>query len=444
MPVTFAPDALIPESLIAARSLTQLNRISTFARASLGDYEKGSFEVGDTVKFRRPKISEAQEYDPRTGTGLNFAQPGYITGELKLEKLLANGFPIYGSDFKIDQYVKDFSDQLALSLGTKFDEHLYGKYRTPSHTPTGEVAYSTNPPIACVATEDAQGNLVDFNRNVLISASTVMERNDVPPSERYAMLSATAKGAFVGESIPVDAGYLEAIAGSASFLQNGLPIGQFAPRHGFLVGGSNTIGSQLGSDDLDSSASAQPNLAIASAAADTGNGGNPFFLAGDYAAQKSLGAIVLTLTTTGNLQNVAVGDIARIGPTNGPAKAWGVILRVNLPGKQVVLVPFSSKGAQLVPAQINLATDRFSIPLIPSISIAAHREALVYSSREMAAPSEGSGARVTTQINPQTMIAMQVWAGSYNVNQFKEHRNATIMIGAKLTDYRKAVLMFSL
>jgi hypothetical protein len=444
MTVTFAPAALIPEELIAMRSLTQLNLMSLFPRSSMGDYEKGSFEVGDTVKFRRPKISEAQEYDPRTGSGLNLTQPGYLSGNLTLEKLLANGFPLFSSDFKISTYVRDFSDQIAQSIATKFDGHLYNKFRTATHSSTGEVAFSSNAPIACVANENGSGELSSFDRSALIHAGTVLDRENVPAGNRFAEISSTAKGDFLGEATPVDAGYLEAIASGSTLLQQGLPIGQFLPRYGFMVGGSNTIGSQVGSTDLDGAASNQPAVDIASAVSDTANGGQSFFVAGDFANRTSLGAIVLTLGTTGALQNVAVGDIARIGPTAGNAKAYGIVLRVNLATKTVYIVPFSMKGQQLVAAQINPAVDKFSIPMIPSISIAHHREALVYSTRMMEPPSEGSGATAVTQVQEGTNVALQVWSGSFDVTRFRESRVASLLMGAKITDYRKACLMLSL
>ncbi|HEY9643318.1 MAG TPA: hypothetical protein V6C57_22710 [Coleofasciculaceae cyanobacterium] len=443
MAITFAPDALITEKLVARRALTQLNLMSIFARAGIGDYETGSFELGDTVKFRRARISEADEYDPRTGNGLNLTQPGYVTGELKLEKLLTNGFPVYGSDYRIDEYINDFSTQIAFSITTKFDSHLYNKFRTPTHADAGLVAYGAHAPVACVAAEDANGQLVDFNRQVLVAAGTVLERENVPPGMRYALLSSTAKGAYVGESVPVDAGYMEALAGGVQLLQQGLPIGQFVPRHGFMVGGSNIIGSQIGQDDLDANTGSSASLAISAAVADTGNGGSPFFLKADNAVATSLGAIVLTLTTTGALQNVAVGDICRIGPADAIAKAYGVVLRVDLTNKNVYIVPFSPKGLKLLAAQINLTTDKFSIPTIPSISIAMHQESLVYSSREMRPPSEGSGAVATTQVDPAVALAMQIWRGSYDVTRFRESQLATLLMGAKITDYRKCCLILS-
>jgi hypothetical protein len=442
---TFAPQELMVEKLVARRTLTQLNRLSLFTRAGMGDFEpQGTWEVGDTVKFRRPRISEAVEYDPRTGNGLTLSQPGYVTGELQLEALLANGFPIYSSDYKVDTYVKDFSDQMGLSIGTKFDTHLYNKFRTATHAASGAVAYAAHTPLACVAAEASDGTLTDFNRTVLINAGTVLDKEDVPVSERYSLISSSAKGAYIGEAIPVDAGYVEALAGGAQLLTQGMPIGQFTMRHGFSVGGSNTIGSQTAVTDLDSNTGTQGSLSIAAADADTHNSGNPFFTKGDRAASTSLGVIRLTLTTTANLQNVAVGQIARLGPTNATAKAYGVVLRVDLANKYVWLLPFSPKGQQLTAAQISTANDRFSIPEIPSISIALHKEALVYASRLMKPPSEGSGAVATTQTDAQIGLAMQIWRGSYDVTKFRENMVATLLMGAKITDYRKVVLILSL
>lgn len=444
MSVTFDPQALIIEKLVARAALTQLNNISVFARAALGDYEEGSFQVGDTVKFRRARISNAVDYDPRTGVGLNLEQPGYVTGELKLERLLANGFPIYSSDYQIDTYVRDFGEQLAFSIATEFDRYLYGKFRTPVHAAAGVVEYSANPPLAIVASETNSGELADFNRYVLVNSNTVLERENVPPGQRYAILSTTAKGSYIGEAVPVDAGYLEAIAGGAQLLQNGLPTGQFVPRHGFMVGGSNLTSSQMGDLSLDASVGNATAIAIAAVEADLHNGGSAFFLKGDYQQQTVLGAVRLTVTTTGALQNIAVGDIARLGPDNGIARAYGVVLRVDLANKYVWLVPYSPKGRLLTAAEVNTTTDKLSIPTIPSISVAYHQEALAFSTRQMRAPSMGSGAVAATQMDPGTRIAMQVWRGSYDVTKFREAQAATLLCGAKLTHAQKAVLMISL
>lgn len=428
MPVTFEPNALIVEKLVAKGALTQLNLLSVFARAGLGDYEPGTFELGNTVKIRRPRISEAVEYDPRTGSGLTYQQPGYVTGELTLEKLFANGFPIYSTDYRIDQYVLDFSTQIAFSLTSKFDGYLYDKFRAPIHPGTGIVEYGCHPPIAIVAAEK-DGEFQDFNRYCLVQANTALEQESVPPGNRYAILSSTAKGAYIGEAVPVDAGYLEALSGGVDLLQRGLPTGQFIPRHGFLVGGSNLVGSQVGGP--------LAGVAISGVVIDTTE-----FIKADYssAVPVPLGAMKFTVA---DATGIAVGEIARIGVANATAKAYGVVLRVV--GNVVTLVPFTPKGRQVTETTyFTTGTDLLSIPDIPSVSVAFHQEALAYASREMRPPSAGSGAVAVTQVDQISRIALQVWRGSYDVAKFRENQSATLLCGAKLTDYRKSVLMLSL
>lgn len=445
MTITFAPDVLMVDKLVARRTLLQLNRLSLFPRVAMGDFEPaGTWEVGQTVKFNRPRITEAVEYDPRTGNGLTLTQPGYISGELKLESLITNGFPVYGPDYQVDRYILDYSNQLSQSIGVKFDASLYNKFLTPTHASSGPVAYAANTPLACVASEDSNGLLTDFNRFLLVNMGTVFDRNNVPPAGRYGMISSTAKGAYIGEAIPVDAGYQEAMGGGTNLLINGMPIGQFTQRHGFNVGGSNVVLSQVAVPDLDSASGNSPSLAIAAADLDTSNGGNPMFYQDDYVAAPSLGAVRLTLTTTGNLVNVAVGQFARLGPTNGPAKAYGVILRVDLANKYVWVVPFSLKGALVSAAQISTANDKFSIPDIGSINIAMHSDALVYATRMMRPPSQGSGAIATTQVDPNSNVAMQVWRGSYDITRFREGMVSTLLSGSKITDYRMCGFMLSL
>lgn len=440
MAVTFGPDALMVEKAVAADALQQLFLMSVFTQASLGGYEEGAFEMGDTVKFRRIRITEAEDYDPRTGSGANETEPGYVTGDTKLEKLFTNAIPVYHSDVKIQQYINETGPSMAYSIATAFERYLYSKLRTPTHASTGQVRYGVDMPIRIVAAADtAPGKLGKFDQDLLVNGSVCLEEENTPPGELYAILATRAKGDYIGEQTPVDAGMVYAQSQVAALLQRGLPIGQFVQRMGFNVGGSNIIktdGTQMGVADLDTASSAQASLAIASMS------NNTDFVKADYATTTYLGAIDFVLTCTG-LQNVAVGQIARIGPDSGAATAYGVVLRVNTGSKTVTLVPFAPDGTQLTTSDISTSTDKFSIPRVGSINVGYKKQALIRSARQMMPPEENAGAQVVTAADDDTGLALQIWTGNYQINKFKSSRRYSFLTGAKFTDYRQGVLMLS-
>jgi hypothetical protein len=431
----FAPAAVVPQ-LVAAAALTQLNRIAVFPRAAQGDYEASTFEKGDSVTIRRARLVTAQDYDPRSGVPATSTEPGYFSATLILEKLFTGGFPVFGSDNSdsIGRYVPEYGEQIGQAIATSSDDYMYGKFRTLNLPVSGSVAYGAQPPVSIVAA-DSQGQLVDFNKYTLINAATVLNANNVPPANRFAILSSTAGGAFLGDSVLTE-GFVAATAGSANLLLGGLAPGQFVPRYGFACTSSNAISaSQQGVSDLDSGSGTQGSLAIASAVP------NSAFTVADVAASTSLGAVDVTVTTTGTLQGVAAGLICKIG-VDSASFAYGLILRVA--GNVITLVPFSPKGTKLLAAQILPGTHQFYIPTIGSISVAYHKECLLYCTRLIAAPSDGSGAMMTTMADPRSGLVLQVIRGGYKVDQFQESQRYATLMGAMLSDHRKACLMLSL
>lgn len=433
MPPTYAPSAVIPQ-LTAAEALTQLNRRAVFARAARGDYEASAFEKSDTVTIRRARIVQSQDYDPRSGVPAATQEAGYVSATLTLERLFTAGFPVYSHDNKQarSKYVREYGEQIGSAIATSSDDYLYSKFRTLNIAASGAVAYGAHPPLSIVAA-DVNGELGDFNKNVLIAAGTVQNQNEVAANDRFAILSSAAAGSFLGDAVLVE-GFVATSAGSSQLLQNGMAPGVFVPRYGFMAGSSNAVGSQAGVFDLDTGAGAQLTLPIGSVTP------NALFTAADYAASTSLGTLDLTLTVTGALQNVAVGQICRLGTVN-KTTAYGVILRVI--ANVVTIVPFSVKGTKLVAAQINLASDLFSVPTIGSISVAYQREALLFATRLIAAPSENSGASMTTMADANSGLGLQIIQGGYKVDEFKESQRYATLMGSLLSDHRKAVLILS-
>jgi hypothetical protein len=137
---------------------------------------------------------------------------------------------------------------------------------------------------------------------------------------------------------------------------------------------------------------------------------------------------------------VAVGQIARVG------NFFGVILRIDTttPTAPVItLIPYDKQGRRQPAAAITTAMD-LSIPEIPSINVANHREALLIANRAIREPSGGSGAIATTLRDPQTNQVIQVFFGQYDLTTVSEGRAYYQLTGALLSDTRKACLMLSL
>lgn len=442
MPFTSA-NAAVLDQLTATSALTQLNRKCVFPKTAIGNYENVAFNRGDTVTVRRTKIVTAQDFDPRAGSDMTLNDIAYASGSLTLDRLFVAPFRSFGSDpnLAVERYVPETGVQIAEALKLAVDDYMYNRFRTYSIASTGNVSYGVNGPVGIVASTSS-GALSNFNKSMLINASSVMQRENVPTDGNlYGVLSTTAGGDFLGDSVMVE-GFVSAYSGTGGdLLTGGFMPGQFVDRYGFMTTRSNAVGSQTGVADLDTAGSTQATLAIASVAANTA------FTKADYSASTVLGAVNLTLTcSTALSSSVAVGQIARIG-VSGSVTAFGVILRIDntTPTAPVItLVPYSPSGGILTAAQITAGTDLFSIPSIPSISVAYHKEALLYATRPLQQPSDGAGAVMTTMADPDTGLALTMIRGSYNVLRLTESTVAATLIGAVCSDYRKAVLMLSL
>lgn len=437
MPTFNILDQSTVQKRLAAETLLQLFRSSYFLKAAATDYDgKGYFSQGEQISLKMPKDEgEAEDYDPRSGSAASTSEPGYIIVPLTLEKLFTKGFPVYSSDANAETYIRDYSASNAASLRLSADNYMYNTgFRTYGHAASGVVNYAAAPPLQVVWGEDSSGNLADFNKSLLINANSVFDRANVPQGNRYAALSSSAKGAFLGDSVMVE-GFVAASVGAGGLLTNGLPIGAMVDRYGFMVGGSNAIASQGAVADTGDGAATN---AISAVVADT-----TVFFDANMATATPLGAVRLTLTSTANLSaDVAVGKVCRLGVSNAKATAYGVIVRVDAANKYVWLVPYNDKGQKLIAAQITPGTDVFSIPELPSVNVGYHRQHLAYATRLLAPPTTGSGATVTT-VRDESGVVMQMWKGDYKVDYFKETSRCSLLMGATPTDHRKACLMLS-
>ena len=424
MPVPpFSPNnpALL-ETAIAQRALTQLNLAAMYPRVALRDFEAGAFERGDEVTIRRPKRRVAQDLNPRVAP-YTFSEAQFFAGNVKLERLWTDGFLIYGYDSNqtMQRYIDETGDQIADAIVTPNDEYMYSQFRTWDIPATGNVNLGDHPPIAVAACVDINGQLTAFNNEGLRAATVFLDEENVPSSNRYCVISSTAKGAFLGDSVVVN-GFAAATIGSGALIQRGLQIGELVERYGFLVGGSNTVGGQQISTN-------STNISAAAA-------NNEFFYA-DKSTVTPVGAVNITVSSAAG---VAVGQIARVG-TNTNATAFGVVLRIT--GSVITLVPFAPNGTKLTSAQITPGTDQFNIPNIPSVNTVNHMEGLAMATRTIAEPRPGSGAAAASIRDPGTNISIQVFTGQYDLGTVSERNAAYMLTGSKITDFRKCGLILS-
>lgn len=437
MPPTFSPNAALLETAIAQASLSQLNLISVYPQVCIKNYEPGAFERGDEVTIRRPKRRVASDLNPRSGA-YSFNEARFFAGNIRLERLWADGFLSYGYDPQqaLTIYINETASQIADAIATPNDGYMYSQFRTWNIPSTGTVNLGDHPPIALSACVDSNGQISSFNNEGLRGATVFLDKENVPQSNRYCVLSSTAKGAFLGDAVVVT-GFAATSIGSGELVRSGLGAGQFVERYGFQVTGSNTVSGQSGVSDLSADSGVQSTLDIASIADNTD------FLYADYNATTSVGAVTLTLTSTGNLTNIAVGQIARLGTTT-KATAFGIVLRVNLAAKTVVLVPYSPDGKKITGSDISTATDKFSIPTIPSVNTVNHIEGLAMATRRLGEPTPGSGAVAASLTDPQSQLTIQVFTGNYDLATVSERNAAYMLTGSKITDFRKCGLILSI
>ncbi|MBW4478609.1 MAG: hypothetical protein KME54_17555 [Tolypothrix brevis GSE-NOS-MK-07-07A] len=431
----FSPNTALLETAIAQRALTQLNLAVMYPRVAVRDFEPGAFERGDSVKIRRPKRRTATDLNPRVAPFI-FTEAQFFAGNVQLERLWTDGFLSYGYDSTqtMERYLEETAGQVADAIVTPNDSYMYSQFRTWNIAATGNVDLGDHPPIAISACVDSNGQLTNFSNEGLRGANVYLDKENVPPTKRYTIISSTAKGAFLGDSVVVT-GFAATSIGGGNLLQRGLQLGDFVERYGFMVGGSNTVGNQTGVADLDTAGSVQATLPIASVAANTA------FRYADNATITYVGAVDFTLTVGAALQNVGVGQIARIG-TSTKATAFGVILRIT--GNVISLVPYAPNGAKLAVGDITPGTDLFSVPTISSVNTVNHMEGLVMATRRIAEPRRGSGAIAASIVDPTTSLSIQVFTGQYDLGTVSERNAAYMLTGSKITDFRKCGLILSL
>lgn len=454
MPPTQTPNAgALLETAIASAALTQLNHIAIYPRVAVRDYEPGAFARGNAVRIRRPKRRRAVDLDPRTG-GFNFTEAEFFSGEVKLERLWTDGFLMYGHDPQqtMELYLAETSSQIADAIITPNDEYLYTKFRDwspfASLLASGLYSLGDTPPFAIAACVDNSGNLTEFSNEGLRGAGVFLDKENAG-NDRYAVISSSAKGAFLGDSIAIEGSKIEAEKDPLSgLIIRGIRQGQFVERYGFRVAGSNTVGGQVGTPDLDTNAGTQGTLAISAVAANTQLSYADF--SSTYGVGSLIGAVDITVTAATALNPaVAVGKIAKLttGSPNKNNTYFGVILRVNLttPTAPIItIVPYSWNGKKIAPSGISPGSHVLSIPDVPSVNTVNNTEGLLVANRMIREPRLGSGAVAASIRDPQTNMVMQVLTGNYDLGTVSEKNAAYNLTGAKISDCRKTGLILSL
>ncbi|MFM6251841.1 MAG: hypothetical protein ACKPEQ_22305, partial [Dolichospermum sp.] len=94
-------------------------------------------------------------------------------------------------------------------------------------------ALGANAPIGLSACVDSTtGQLTNFNSSGLTGAGVILDKENVPKADRFALISPVAGGAFLSDSIAVT-GFAASTIGGGQIIQDGMR--NFIPRFGFSV-----------------------------------------------------------------------------------------------------------------------------------------------------------------------------------------------------------------
>ena len=417
---------------LANRILMQLYRRAIFPRAAATDYDGNpGFQKLQTISISRPRIVEAQDFDPRGGVDATSEEPGYVIVNLTLERLFTQGFPIFVHDapMNIARYRRDYLESLEGSLRRAFDDYLYSRcFRDYSAIPdTGVARVGATSPIQIVTTAYTPGTdtFAEYDATAQIRTNTRLSENDVPVTDRFMILSHRAYAGFLGDQLMVG-GFAASTAPrtpGGDIIER--PGDRFIERFDFLTNRSSAIQSQLG---------------LPGTTFDTNVWDTTTFLLDDTFTDTPLEVLQMTASTPGpNFGNFTKGSIVRF--TLNSREVFGVVLRVE-GGDTIYIKPYYSDGTAL-PLNTPVVSAAATLPSIPSVNVGYHREHLIYATRLKASPSPGSGATVANARSPYMPVVLQIFSGSYNVDRFRESNRLSLLCGAVPTDWRKSVLVLS-
>lgn len=422
----FLDNATIQKDL-ALRILFQLYRNAVMPQTGVTEYNGDpGFEKLQTISISRPRIVEAQDYDPRSGVDAISQEPGYVICDLTLEKLFTQGFPIFSHDagMNVERYRRDYLQSVEGSIRLAFDNYLYQRcfQDYSSIADTGVARVGATSPLRIVATDydPTLDSFAEYDDKAQIRAMVALGEEEVPVGGRYMVLSHRAFGGFIGDRFT--ATNEPAVLGQ-NVLEN--PGARFIRHTDFLTAASNAVAQQVGE---------------LGATFDTNVWDTVTYLRDDNFTDTPLGVLFMTASVPGpNFGNFAKGKIIHF--TLNSRQVFGVVLRVD--GADTIHVkPYYADGTE-VPVGTVIASADVTMPTIPSLNVGYHQEHLIYATRLMAAPSPGAGATVANAASPLIPVTLQIYTGSYNVDRFRESNRLSLLCGAKPTDWRKSVLVLS-
>lgn len=425
---TYGPlDNATVQKDLAVRILFQLYRNAVMPRTGVTEYDGDpGFRKMQTITITRPRIVIAQDYDPRSGVDATSEEPGYLQCDLTLEKLFTQGYPIFSHDAQnnVARYRRDYLMTVEGAIRLAFDQYLYDRcFRDySSFADTGNVRIGATSPIRIVATDYTVGSdtFAEYDDKTQIRSSVALGEEEVPVGGRYMVLSHRAWGGFLGDRF---AALNEPATLGQNVLEN--PGARFIMHTDFATAASNAVAAQVG----------ELGTTFDSNAWDT-----TIYLKDDHKTDTPLEVLLMTAGVPGpNFGNFAKGKIIHF--TFNSREVFGVILRVVGPDT-IHVKPYYSDGTP-IPLNTAIASADVTMPTIPSINIGYHQEHLVYATRLLSEPSPGSGANVARASTPMLPVVLQVFSGTYLVDQFKESNRISLLCGAKPTDYRKSVLVLS-
>ncbi|NEO83813.1 MAG: hypothetical protein F6J87_06055 [Spirulina sp. SIO3F2] len=420
---------------LASYTLKQLWGTGSYSKTTATSLELDPSRVYDEYNeatiLRPKKRGAAQDIDPRSGDEIQLNESNVVAVKVELNHLFSDGFPRYLMDAPRQQttLVRYGIQGTGNTIGSSFERMFYDEcFRDYSQvSPVGTVQYAKGAPLQLAFKEQLNGVLAPFAPDHLVHANSILGAADVPTMDRFALVSAFSAGDWA-LAAPTAEGQSGANVGGSLVVAQGLQQGQFIPRSGFRFGPSNTINGQ---EPVNGGVSE----AITAIAADTS-----VFFDGDEAVPTLLGAVQFTMAALN--PNLAVGQIARLGPDNAPATAYGVILRLDSGSNSVYLVPYNHKGQKLVAAKLTLA-DRFSVPSIPYVNTVHQREFLQFASRPLTPPAPGSGGIMASQVLPDYGVTVNFAIGGYIATKLQQPYVATLLCGCQPSDHRQAALLLS-
>lgn len=184
------PNTIITPSLIARRALATLYNQTVLAQLVYRDYDPDfTGKQGDTVTVRVPAIFEGKTFDRTAGIELQDVTEGSIP--VVLDTVIDVSFPITAEELTLDI--------------DNFDERILA--------PAMEaVVQRVDAELAEALIDAAEGvggggtaTMVAVANDALIAARTILSRNKLPSTERYAVLSPEAIGEALSDPLFVQA-----------------------------------------------------------------------------------------------------------------------------------------------------------------------------------------------------------------------------------------------